>query len=311
MTEEPPVTGLRLLHEHGRSVRISHDGKELARYVYRPWDPRVESPRPYLHPVHTLGGDLVTLYRPHDHVWHKGIAWSLPNVGPANFWGGVTYTRVGGYQQLPNNGTMRHRDFTALSANEVSVHIGHTLDWVTEPGETWFTEHRTLCFGLAGEAAWTLAFATSLTNVTSQEIRIGSPTTEGRPNAGYGGLFWRGPRSFSDGRVHAPGVVGGDDLMGIRAPWLAYTGRHDDHGRCSTLVFVDSPDNPDHPTQWFVRTGIYACLCPAPFFSAEVPVPPATTLTLRYAITIADGEPTPSGLELLAKHGRTALTALP
>ena len=25
-------------------------------------------------PVRTLRGDLVTLYRPHDHVWHKGIA---------------------------------------------------------------------------------------------------------------------------------------------------------------------------------------------------------------------------------------------
>jgi hypothetical protein len=309
VTGEPPATGLHLLHEHGRSLRISHDGRDLVRYVYRPWDPRLESPRPYFHPVHTLGGDLVTLYRPHDHVWHKGISWSLPNVGPANFWGGVTYTRGGGYQQLPNNGTMRHRDFSRLEATEVSVHVGQRLDWITEPGETWFSEDREFTVGLdAAGTAWTLGFGTALTNVSDREIRIGSPTTEGRPNAGYGGLFWRGPRSFSGGRARAPGRTGADDLMGIRAPWLAFTGRHDEHGRRSTLIFVDSPDNPDHPTQWFVRSEIYACLCPAPFFGAEVPVAPGEVLRLRYAIVIVDGEPPPLTLELLAK---TALTTLP
>ncbi len=38
-----------------------------------------------------LAGDTVPLFRPHDHVWHKGIAWSLPHVGEHNFWGGPTY----------------------------------------------------------------------------------------------------------------------------------------------------------------------------------------------------------------------------
>src|SRR5882762_4515694 len=103
--------GLTLTDEDGRALRISYGEAELLRYVYRPWDDQLESPRPYFHPVRTLGGNLVTLYRPHDHVWHKGIAWSLPNVGPANFWGGPTFLRDGGYQQLANNGAMRHREF--------------------------------------------------------------------------------------------------------------------------------------------------------------------------------------------------------
>jgi hypothetical protein len=306
---EPAPDGLRLVHEHERSLWISYRGKDLLRYVYRPWDVQLESPRPYFHPVHTLGGDPVTLYRPHDHVWHKGIAWSLPNVGPANFWGGVTYTRGDGYQQLPNNGSMRHREFEHLTVTDRTVHIGHKLGWITEQDQTWFAERRRIAVTV-DTAAWTLAFATSLTNLSGREIPIGSPTTEGRPNAGYGGLFWRGPRSFSGGRVYAPGTTGGDELMGIRAPWLAYRGQHDDHGRTSTLVFVDAPDNPGHPTKWFVRTGIYACLCPAPFFDEEVPIRPNETLTYRYAIVIADGDPGPDGAELLAKTGQAVLPAV-
>lgn len=93
MSTEPPQAGLTLTHEHGRSLWVRHRGRSLLRYVYQPWDAQLESPRPYFHPIHTLGGDEVSLYRPHDHVWHKGIAWSLPNVGPANFWGGTTYRR--------------------------------------------------------------------------------------------------------------------------------------------------------------------------------------------------------------------------
>ncbi len=52
--------------------------------------------------------------------------------------------------------------------------------------------------------------------MTDRAIPIGSPTTRGRENAGYGGLFWRGPRSFTGGSVLAPGVAGGDELRGIR-----------------------------------------------------------------------------------------------
>src|SRR5690606_20017320 len=233
---------------------------ELLRYVYQPWDPQLESPRPYFHPVRTLGGDVVSLYRPHDHVWHKGIALSLPNVangaGTQSFWGGTLYLRGQGDAQLDNAGSMRHAGFTALRAEPDGVGVGERLTWVTQAGETWFDERRaftvTVLPGSGAEesrapAGWVLTFGTRITNISGTRIVIGSPTTEGRDNAGYGGLFWRGPRSFSNGSAYVPGRAGGDDLMGVRAPWMAFTGRHDGHGRDSTLVFVDAPDNPDHP----------------------------------------------------------------
>ena len=67
-------------------------------------------------------------------------------------------------------------------------------------------ESRTLSFAVHG-AAWTLGFATTFTNVTESVLVLGSPTTEGRPNAGYGGLFWRGPRSFTGGAGARAGRV--------------------------------------------------------------------------------------------------------
>lgn len=275
-------------------LRFSSGNTELARYVFAPWDAQLESPRPYFHPLRTLSGDVVSLYRPHDHVWHKGIAWSLPNVGNANFWGGPTYRRGRGYEQLANNGTTRHLTFGPVSPSTVS----ESLAWDTEQGERWFTERRELSFAALDEA-WTLGFATTFTNVTEKEIVFGSPTTEGREKAGYGGLFWRGPRSFTGGRVVVPGASGGDELMGVRAPWLAFRGQHDDHGRFSTLAFVADTERPG--PRWFVRSTPFAAVCPAPFFDTEVPLAPGESLSYRYTVVIADGSPDPSTLVELAR----------
>ncbi|MGP3932910.1 PmoA family protein [Nonomuraea sp. KM88] len=300
MTE--PVDGLRLTDERGRALTLTSDGVDLFRYVYGPWDRRLESPRPYFHPLRTRSGRLVSLYRPWDHVWHKGIAWSLPNVGTQNFWGGVTYYRDRGYVQADNNGAIVHDGFDSISSGADRMAVKESLTWVASTGEPWFTERRS--FGaLLGEHGWTLAYATEFTNVSGATVPIGSPTTEGRPNAGYGGLFWRGPRSFSNGRVYLDGRTGGDEMMGERGTWLAYSGDHDEVDASSTLVFVDDgPDDEpdDEPVQWFVRTGIFACVCPAPFFDVVRPVEPGASLAFRYAVTIADGDPGPDGAARIA-----------
>ena len=71
---------------------------------------------------------------------------------------------------------------------------------------------------------------------------------------------------------------------------MAYTGVHDGHGRRSTVVMVDAPANPTHPTRWFVRANPFAALCPAPFFDTELTVAPAGAVSLRYAVVVADGD---------------------
>ncbi|HTU73425.1 MAG TPA: PmoA family protein [Trebonia sp.] len=276
--------------DEGTTLTAGWDGRDLFRYVYRPQDPQLESPRPYFHPLATLGGDVVTVCRPHDHVWHKGLALSLPNVGPDNFWGGPTF-RDGGYVQLPNDGAMCHVAFDQASASDGQARVAERLTWITQAGQPVITERRQFtAVAWPHERAWGLRFRTTWTNSTDSVLVFGSPTTEGRPNAGYGGLFWRGPRSFTGGRVSLPGESGGDDLMGRRARWLAFTGRHDGHGRWSTLVFTDDPANFSSPSQWFVRSTPFAAACPAPFFDKTHELPAGHELTLRYGLAIADGD---------------------
>jgi hypothetical protein len=273
-----------IVEDDDSAVRLIADDVELAHYVYRPETVQMESPKPYIHPLRTRSGRLVSLFRPHDHVWHKGISLALPSAG----W----------YEQLPNNGTQAH--VSPLDAPAGS--FAHELEWRAEgDGSTVFTELRRLTTTVLDDDAWALRWETTLRNVSGDTIVMGSPTTEGRENAGYGGVFWRGPRSFSDGSiVTVDGVGDAEDLRGTRHSWMGFVGKHDGDDASSTVIMADLDDTP----KWFVRSGIFACLGPAPFFDEEVPFAPGTEMTLRYDIIVADGASDPERAEELVRAAR-------
>lgn len=282
------TTTLTVRHDLGSALTASAGDVDLLRYAYRPDTPQLESPKPYLHPIRTRAGRVVSLFRPHDHVWHKGIAWSLPNVGDENFWGGPTYVHGQSYVQQDNNGTQQHRRVVDIGLTEETAWFTHELDWITQSGHTVITERRTITATLLSAEAWALTFDTTMTNTSGQDIAFGSPTTRGRENAGYGGLFWRGPRDFTGGDVVTPDGIGGDEVRGRRAGWMAFAGRHDGDSAESLVLLVDHEANPHHPPQWFTRTVEFACLNPAPFFSEELVVADGATVRFRYGAGVAD-----------------------
>lgn len=294
--------------DDGAAVVISLDGVDVLTYTYAADDPQEESPRPYFHPVRTRSGDLVSAYRPHDHVWHKGIAWSLPHLGPDNFWGGPSYRRGQDYQWLPNNGAMRHGGIIIEAMHDGGAFaFAHTLQWITQQGSLVVEEERSFQVVPGTDSSYTLVFETGMTNVSGEEIHIGSPTTEGRDNAGYGGLFWRGPRSFAGGTIIGPGGATGEELRGQRAPWLSFVGQHDETCRFSTVVMVDDPGSAHPEPEWFARSEPFACMGPAPFFSQEVLFPAGSTLHFRHAVVIADGQSDAARAEALATAAREIL----
>jgi hypothetical protein len=302
--------------DDGTALTFTAGGQELARYTYLPADDQYESPRPYFHPLRTLGGDEVTISRPWDHVWHKGLSWALPNVGKDNFWGGATYTRETGYANLDNNGGMNHEAFPELNATDSGITAAESLIWTSQDGQPVIAEKRRFSIQLldapgepAGSAAgaWTILFETEMTNISPDVIEIGSPTTEGRDNAGYGGLFWRGPRSFTGGEFRSAGGTGTDEFMGTRSPWIAFTGQHDVTCRFSSIMFVEDGANPGTPNQWFARSSIFACLGSAPFFSEVVPLKDGQPLAYRYAVVISDGKVDEDSAAKLAEAAKAAL----
>jgi hypothetical protein len=227
--------------------------------------------------------------RPHDHPWHTGLAMTSANLSGENFWGGPTFVRDRGYAWLENQGRIKHQAWKEIQSGDSS--IKELLTWISHEEETWIEEEREISVGEmdpAGES-WSLDLSFRLKNVRDRPLIFGSPTTEGRPAAGYGGLFWRGPRSFGGGEIMAAGGLEGPEVMGQESPWLAYVGLHDGTGRGSTVLFLDSPTNVRFPCKWFVRNDPYACASCSFMFDEEYLLEPGEVLDLDYRVMLGDG----------------------
>ncbi len=285
----------RLIHEQGDYIRVAWGDRPLFTYVYMPKTAAIEAPRPYFHPIHTLDGDVVTIFRPHDHRWHHGMSFVLAHVNGENFWGGVTYVHGQGYIQLDNVGHQRHDAWELLDSAANRAEMVERLTWIAHTGDPWISEQRSIMMKEVNEREkyWAIELGFRLKNIWREPLEIGSPTTQGRPKAGYGGLFWRGVRDFTGGQIlmsDGRSAAGSeDDIIGERSRWLAFVGQHDGVDRASTMVFIDDPTNIRHPTQWFTRTGNFACASTSFMFDKIYKLLPSETLDLTYRVVVGSG----------------------
>lgn len=282
---------LTLTDDKERALEVRYDGRLLFRYAYADAIERSEVPKPYFHPLNTLAGRAVTAVRPHDHPWHRGLAMTMAVLSDQNFWGGNSYVHGKGYVPLDNQGLIRHEKFARQDCDGQALGFEESLTWITCKEERWLEERRRVAVADVNPKAgyWALDFSTELKNVSDRELRFGSPTTKGRELAGYGSLFWRGPREFRGGKILAAGGLSGPEVMGRPAPWLAFVGRHDETLDYSTVVLVDTPSNPRYPNKWFVRTEAFACASCSFMFDEEYPLAPGATLKLDYRVLLCNG----------------------
>ena len=210
----------------------------------------------------------------------------------------VTYVHGQGYRHLDNFGRIEHQDWLVLDAGPAAFRGVESLVWIGHDGEPVLTEKRTLAVPQVdpSDLVWRLMYQCELTNVRDEPLEFTSPAIKGRELAGYGGLTWRGPRSFSDGTILQAGADIPEDYpkeglqgMGLSAPWLAYIGKHDGTNTSSTLLFVDHPSNLRHPNKWFVLKTPVAAACFAFMFDETLTLDEGSTLRLEYDILFANG----------------------
>ncbi|MEU6431707.1 DUF6807 family protein [Microbispora sp. NPDC046973] len=247
-------------------------GREVAVYEYRGDLQATDAPRPYLHPVRTLGGAVVTETRPADHPHHFGVSVAVSDVDGVNFWGGSTYVPGRGHVTLPNHGRQRRLVLRAVEGG-----YAEELEWTGPGGRVLLRERRTLT-ARALDDAWALDVAITLTGgTTGNTVAIRSSACKGRAGAGYGGFFWRAPR-------HAPRLAvltahgdGEDTAHGSRDPWLALV------SDAWSLVFVQTGVT----DPWFVRVAEYPGVGPALAWSE--PLSLAGDLSRAVTVVVADG----------------------
>ncbi|MFD5637878.1 PmoA family protein [Streptomyces sp. NPDC127077] len=263
------------MNDDSMALRIG--GRPVARYVTRPALPARLSPRPYLHPVTTLAGTAVTETGPADHTHHLGVGVAVPDVEGHNFWGGRTYVRDQGPTELDNHGVQRHAGFQLRDPDG----FVEELRW-TAAGTELLRERRTVAAVALTDSAWALDFTFSLTNIAGRALSIGSPATNGRPGAAYGGFFWRAPKERDAPRVFTADTEGEEATHARPADWLALAGA----GWTLVLAGATAETRRD---PWFVRAAEYPGVGSSLASDRRLTVEAGDTLVRRVVTVVADG----------------------
>ncbi|SDL83642.1 Methane oxygenase PmoA [Glycomyces sambucus] len=292
-------SGTATVAERPEALLLQVDGREVASYVWRSRLPASTAPRPFLHPVRTLAGTLVTDARPHSHTHQLGISIAAPDIGGRNFWGGRTFVPGHGPAWLDDHGAQRHRRWLRHTDSA----LAHTLNWVDRDGAALLNERRSIACGPLTGDAWTLSVRTRLANATEGPLQIRSPAALGRVGAGYGGFFWRGPSRSERVRVLSPAGAGERAVNGTTAEWVAVSGGAE--GREWTVVFT-AADETTAADRWFVRSRDYLGVGSSLTWDRPLVLEPGGAVARHILTVVADGTLSDDAAAALAAAARSA-----
>ena len=256
-------------------------GIRLAGYRVGTDLPADHSPRPYLHPLHSLAGVELTEVAPADHPHHYGVSMAVADVDGTSHWGGRTFVTGTGSTMLANHGRQESLRRTSTTLPDGQV-VEETLLWRNADGDPQLTEARTIrARPLPDGTGWLLSW-TSVLTASHGAVRIASPAVNGRPGAGYGGIFWRLPNRPQTAVLSAGGP-GEAVAHGSDSPWLALN-QLDGARRVGLLL--TQPASLARP--WFVRATEYVGAGPMLAAEAMLTIEPGASVSTSLVGVVLD-----------------------
>jgi hypothetical protein len=225
---------------------VTIDGKPFTVF-----HPGVDANKPYLSPLESADGKVVTRRFPmekvegesRDHLHHRGLWFSYDDVNGVKFWeNDPSYTKGHIGKQVVTN--------TQWKGGGKSGTLTATVEWRDPDGKTLIVETREMVFHTDPKLRiidfnTTLKAAADVTFGDTKEgafaIRLAEPFTEKK-----GGVM-----------VNADGKERMAKVWGQRSNWVDYSAMVD--GEQLGVAIFDSPKNPRHPTYWHARDyGLFA-----------------------------------------------------
>lgn len=281
----PGATAATIEHRVGQQVdwRIGDVERLVYRYI-------TDHHKPFIHPLRTARGTVLTALEPDDHPWHRGVWFAWKFLNGINFW-----------EETDHDG----KDMAAYGAD---THYGRSafagIDEVTwQPdvtrlvtrytyreagGKDLLNEKRSLTVGFLPDGCcaidWDMVFTAGEEPVRFDRTVI-CPET---PWGGYAGLSFRAAQSWRD--VHGLDSEGRRDgeIEHQRARWVQVSGRAEGDAPGSVAMF-DHPENPRHPSHWrYIDDPGFTYINPSLVLAEPFDLAPGATLRLRYRLLALD-----------------------
>lgn len=276
----PSVEAAVNLTRVGDRIHIEIDGQPYSDFYFGP-----DAPKPYLHPLRSASGKIVTRRFPMEKVagettsdqHHRSLWLGFKLVNGYDYWENeFSYNNK-------NAGKAVTRSIDEIKSGDHGV-ISATIVWLSPSGEPQIEEHRRMTISAEGglriidseidlRAIVKTTFGDSKDGAFS--VRVAESMAERK-----GGLI----TNSEGGRTMA-------QTWGKPASWVDYTG--DVEGEKVGIALFEHPASFHHPSRWHVRD--YGLLAVNPFganaFDKTLPaqtslLKPGQTIHLRYRVVI-------------------------
>ena len=290
------------LKRSGDQIEVLIGGKPFTTYYFGP-----EAPKPYLHPLRSAQGIVVTRGFPMrkdipgestDHPHHRAMYYAHGDVNGVDFWSEAEFeekvpVQVGGQQyfaagRLPNGRTA----FTKLEEMKSGPDSGTVqalFDLVGPDGKVIAQETQAYVF--RGEASTRIIDCEFTTKALGTPVKMGD-TKEGT----FAVRVVKALEKPNVRMLSSEGGAGETQIWGKRAKWVDYSGTVE--GKKLGIAIFDHPLNPKHPTYWHAREyGLFAVnpfgehdFYNDPKRDGSITIPADGSLTFRYRVFIHNGD---------------------
>jgi hypothetical protein len=265
----------------GDRIHIEIDGQPFSDFYFGP-----DAPKPYLHPLRSSSGKIVTRRFPMEKVegettsdqHHRSLWLGFKLVNGYDYWENeFSYNNK-------NAGKAITRSIDEIKSGDSSGLIAATIVWLSPSGEPQIEEHRRMTISAEGKL-----------RVIDCEIDLKAIVKTTFGDSKDGAISVRVAESMAERKG---GVItnseGGRTMAqtwGKPASWVDYTGEVD--GEKVGIALFEHPSSFHHPSRWHVRD--YGLLAVNPFganaFDKTLPVQnsvldPGQTIHLRYRVIV-------------------------
>jgi hypothetical protein len=289
------------LTRQGNSVQIMVGGKPFTGYHFGS-----ETPKPYLHPLRSARGTVVTRGSPMrrdvpgestDHPHHRALFFAHGDINGIDFWGegsapGKTTTTVQGVAYsdagLPKGRTVFSK-LLRLKSGAKSGTVSARFHLV-DPADRMLAEE-TQTYTFRGDADTRVIDCVFVIQALDKPVKMGD-TKEGT----FAIRVTKALGAPTGHMLNSEGAVGEKEIWGKRAHWVDYSGTVD--GEKLGIAIFDNPQNLKYPTYWHARGyGLFALnpfaerdFYDDPSRDGSLTIPPGRALSLRYRVFIHHGD---------------------
>jgi hypothetical protein len=229
--------------------------------------------KPYFHPVHAPGGQVVTEDAPEDHVHHRGLCFAWGDVNGVNYWAETNC-------EAAVRGRIQHREFREKTVNADRVSLVVVNDWIAPDGTKPVEETAYITVYQPQPEGQAIDFEFQL-RAQSTDVVMGTPPA-------YHGLCYRAVDLEYRKVINSESRIGESEVKGASAKWCTLNGILADEP--VGIAIFDHPSNLRYPTRFFATDGAFGFISASFAYDASYTIPAGETLGLKYRVHLYCGD---------------------